>query len=214
MKTILLIGIITIAGQVFANGENIKLPEPDKHGGMPLMQAMAERQSGRNFSQEALSLQQLANICWAAWGINRPESGRRTAPSSRNRQEMQLFVVLADAVYIYNAEQHQLDFHMAGDLRAYCGSQDFVATAPLNLMYVADMEKLGLKSPNEIKGEQLMTPWANCGFMSQNVYLYCASEGLATVIRAMVDRDSLHKKLGLSPMQQVIMGQSVGRKVE
>lgn len=195
-----------------ANEPHIQLPPPAKTGGMPLMEALDKRQSERSFSTETLDLQQLSNLCHAAWGINRPENGRRTAPSSRNRQEMAVYVVLIDAVYLYNAQQHRLDLHKSGDFRAYCGSQDFVATAPVNLIYVADMKKMGLNRPEEITADKLMTPWANCGFMAQNVYLYCASEGLATVIRAMIERESLHQKLELDPMQQIIMGQTVGKK--
>ncbi len=195
-----------------ANEPHIQLPPPAKTGGMPLMEALDKRQSERAFADEALSLQQLSDLCHAAWGINRPENDRRTAPSSRNRQEMSLYVVLTDAAYLYNAHDHRLELQKTGDLRAWCGSQDFVATAPVNLIYVADMKKMGLNYPEEITGDRLMTPWANCGFMAQNVYLYCASEGLATVIRAMVDRDILHEKLGLDAMQQIIMGQTVGKR--
>ncbi len=213
MKTKLIFNIIllSISATRLLDAQNIKLPEPNITGGMPLMQALQERQSNRDFLPDELGLQQLSDICWATWGINRQESGRRTAPSSRNRQEMTLFVVLPEATYIYDAKAHQLDLHQAGDLRPYCGSQDFVAQAPLNLIYVADMEKLGLSNPDEIDGDRLMTPWANSGFMAQNAYLYCASEGLGTVVRAMIDRDTLHKKLGLSPMQQIILGQTVGK---
>jgi nitroreductase len=212
MKRMLLLISLLMTMNMHANDRNIKLPEPDTAGGMPLMQALKERQSNRDFSPELLSLQELSNICWAAWGINRAETGRRTAPSSRNRQEMSVYVVLPDAVYVYNATDHQIDFVLEGDLRAACGSQEFVATAPLNLIYVADMVKMGLNTPDEITGDKLMTPWANCGFMAQNVYLYCASEGLGTVIRAMIDRETLHQKLGLAPMQQIIMGQTIGKR--
>lgn len=213
IKVILGLMLLLTHTSMPANEPHIQLPAPAKTGGMPLMEALDKRQSERSFSTEALDLQQLSNLCYAAWGINRPENGKRTAPSSRNRQEMSLYVVLSDAVYLYNALEHRLDLQKTGDLRAYCGSQEFVAAAPVNLIYVADMKKMGLHQPDEITADKLMTPWANGGFMAQNVYLYCASEGLATVVRAMIDRETLHQKLELEPMQQIIMGQTVGKRL-
>lgn len=194
----------------FSQEKNVRLPEPDRTGGIPLMKAMQERSSTRTFSTDPIELQQLSNLCWAAWGINRSEAGKRTVPSSHNFQEMDLYVVLRDAVYVYDAINNQLDICAEGDLRQYCGTQDFVAMAPVNFMYVANLQKRGLKLPEEINDGSLLSSWANAGFMAQNVYLSCASQGLGTVIRAMIDRDLFHKELKLSPMQRVILGQTIG----
>ncbi len=210
----LLFLVILLANTLLMNAQdkNILLPPPQMAGGMPLMQALNERASDRTFSTETLSLQHLSDICWAAWGINRPEQGRRTAPSSRNRQEMSVFVLLEDAVYVYNAHENRLDFHIEGDLRPYSGTQDFVAKAPLNLVFVADMSVYGIQHIDDATENQKMTSWANAGFMSQNVYLYCASEGLATVVRALIPREELHRKLGLKPLEMIVLAQTIGKK--
>jgi nitroreductase len=192
--------------------QNIKLPPANKEGGMPLMKALNERGSHREFSDQEVSQQQLANLCWAAWGINRPESGKRTAPSSMNRQEMELFVVLPQGAYRYSAIDHQLVLIKKGDLRSYCGKQDFVATAPLNFVYVANLSKLELKDTINISPSDLLASHANTGFMAQNVYLTCASEGLVCVVRAWIDKEAFVEALGLSPLHKVILSQTIGFK--
>ncbi len=210
---ILLFAFMLIIGTIFpANSQKIILPQPDKEGGMPLMKALNERGSHREFSTKEINPQQLSNLCWAAWGINRPEAGKRTAPSSMNEQEMELYVVLPHAAYLYNAEEHQLDLIKAGDLRSYCGEQDFVATAPLNFIYVANLQKIDITDATSISPEDLLASHANTGFMAQNVYLTCASEGLGCVVRAWIDKEALEEALGLSPLHKVILGQTIGHK--
>lgn len=188
--------------------QNIQLPAPDRDGGIPLMKALNERRSAREFSEKEMSLQDLSDLCWAAWGFNRED--KRTAPSSMNKQEMDLYVVLAKGAYIYNARENRLDLIKDGDLRAFCGKQDFVATAPVNFIYVANLEKTGMASVNEITAEKLFPSHANSAFMAQNVYLVTASKGLACVVRAWIDFDECEKALGLTPMQKVIIGQTIG----
>ena len=183
----------------------ISLPKSNTTGGMPLMQALNARQSGREFSPEKLSPQALSNLLWAAYGVNRPD-GRRTAPSANNRQTIDIYAVLAEAVYLYNAKEHRLDLVVPGDLRAATGSQPFVAQAPLNLVYVADYAKMA-ETPDTTK---TLYSAAETGSIGQNVYLYCASEGFSTVIRAMVDRDALAKALHLRPEQKIMLSQTVG----
>ncbi|WP_010422113.1 SagB/ThcOx family dehydrogenase [Anaerophaga thermohalophila] len=194
----------------FGQSQIIKLPAPDKTGGMPLMKALNERHSSRSFSRKELSNQQLSNLCWAAWGYNRIDEKKRTAPSSSNKQEMELYVVMQEGAYYYNAEKHQLELIKAGDLRAYCGKQDFVAKAPVNFIYVANMKKAGVENPDDITPEHLMTSHANTGFIAQNTYLACASEGLICVVRAWIDKPALEKALGLSPFHKVILGHTIG----
>jgi nitroreductase len=183
----------------------IALPKPDTTGGMPLMQALNARQSGREFSTEKLSPQALSNLLWAAYGVNRPD-GRRTAPSANNRQTIDIYAVLAEAVYLYNAKEHRLDLVVDGDLRAKAGSQPFVAQAPLNLVYVADYARMG-ETPEMTK---MLHSAAETGSISQNVYLFCASEGFSAVIRAMLNRDELAKALHLRPEQRIMLSQTVG----
>lgn len=189
---------------------SIELPAPDKKGGMPLMQALNQRHSSRNFSSKEVTLQQLSNLCWAAWGFNRPEDGKRTAPSSMNKQEIELYVVLKDGAYYYNAREHRLDLIKKGDLRSYCGRQAFVAKAPVNFIYVANMKKAGVNKPEDITTEILMTSYANTGFIAQNTYLASVSEGLVCVVRGSIDKPALEKALELSPLHKVILGHTIG----
>ena len=183
----------------------IPLPKPNTTGGMPLMQALSTRQSGREFSAEKLSPQALSNLLWAAYGVNRPD-GKRTAPSANNRQTIDVYVALAEGVYLYNAKEHRLDLVAAGDLRAATGQQPFVALAPLDLVYVADFAKMA-ETPDATR---TLYSAAETGFIGQNVYLYCASEGFSTVIRAMVNREELAKALHLRPEQKIMLSQTVG----
>jgi len=190
----------------------IQLPPADKEGGIPLMQALQQRESSREFSAKEIDLQDLSDLCWAAWGINRSESGKRTAPSSRNFQEIELYVVLKQGVYIYNAVNHQLELSHAGDFRQLTGTQGFVGLAPLNFVFVADLSKRGLSNADEITDARLLSSWANAGFMSQNVYLVCASKNMATVVRALIDREAFAKALKLNDFQKVILAQTIGYK--
>jgi SagB-type dehydrogenase family enzyme len=183
----------------------ITLPKPITTGGMPLMQALSARQSGREFSPEKLSPQALSNLLWAAYGVNRPD-GRRTAPSANNRQTIDIYVALAEGTYLYNAKEHRLDLVVSADLRAATGLQAFAAQAPLNLVYVADFAKMA-DTPDATK---TLYSAAETGFIGQNVYLYCASEGFSTVIRAMVNREELAKALHLRPEQKIMLAQTVG----
>lgn len=184
----------------------ISLPSPQTDGGKPLMQALKDRHTTREFSAEKLSPQMLSNLLWAAFGINRPDTGKRTAPSAMNRQEIDIYVATADGLYIYDAKGSKLDPVLADDVRGATGMQPFVKDAPLDLVYVADFAKMG-KSSDEDKNFYTA---ADAGFIAQNVYLFCASEGLAVVVRGNVDRAALAKVLKLRPDQKILLGQTVG----
>lgn len=209
-KLIVLLIIALIMPTLNLKAQNIELPPPDKEGKTTLMQALNKRSSSRNFSSEELSKQQLSTLCWAAWGYNRPEAKKRTAPSSMNKQEIELYVVLKDGAYLYNAENHRLEQIKSGDLRSYCGKQDFVENAPVNFIYVANMKKADVEKPDEITAEHIATSHANTGFIAQNTYLACAAEGLNCVVRAWIDKEALENALGLSPLHKVILGHTIG----
>ncbi len=199
---------ITCVASVLA--EEIKLvllPPPQVNGGRPLMEVLKDRHSSRSFNPEKLSPQVLSNLLWAAFGINRPDSGKRTAPSAVNRQEIDIYVAAADGLYLYDPKSQSLRVILPDDIRALTGEQDFVAEAPVNLIYVADFSKMGASS----KEEKEFYSAADTGFISQNVYLYCASERLATVVRASIDKQALAKAMNLRPDQKIILAQSVGR---
>jgi SagB-type dehydrogenase family enzyme len=184
----------------------ILLPVPQTQGGMPLMEALKNRRSQRQFSSEKLPLQTLSNLLWAAYGINRPESKRRTAPSARNVQEIDVYAVMEEGVYRYDAVSNILKPIQKGDHRAATGIQPFVKNAPVNLVFVADWAKIPVVSEEEKRAYA----GTDVGYISQNVYLFCASEGLATVARGMVDGVSLAKRMELRPDQRVILAQTVG----
>lgn len=169
------------------------------------MQALKDRQSTRAFSGEKLPLQVLSNLLWAGFGVNRPGSGKRTAPSAVDWQETDIYVATADGLYVYDAKQNQLNPVVRGDLRGQTGMQDFVKDAAVNLVYVADLAKTKSSS-----GDRDMFVAADVGFIAQNVYLFCASEGLATVVRGSIDRPALAKAMHLRPDQRIILAQSVG----
>jgi len=186
--------------------KSIRLLEPQTDGGRPLMQVLKDRHSTRTFSSEKLPLQVLSNMLWAAFGINRPDIGKRTAPSAKNRQEIDIYVATADALYLYDAQAHKLKLVVAKDIRAVTGTQGYVAEAPVNLIYVADFARMGERP----ESEKVFYSAADTGFISENVYLYCTSEGLGTVVRGAVDRPALAKVMGLRPDQRITLAQSVG----
>ncbi len=183
----------------------VSLPKPETRGGKPLMQALSERKSVREFSSRELSPQTLSNLLWAAFGVTRPD-GRRTAPSAMNRQTVEVYVVQANGAYLYDASKNQLLPVAATDLRSKTGTQAYVGQAPLNLVYVSDYSKMG----NAPEIDKAGTAGAETGFIGQNVYLYCASEGLATVIRGSIERAPLAKALKLTPEQHIVLAQTVG----
>lgn len=184
----------------------IQLLTPQTEGGRPLMQAFKDRKTSRAFTSEKLPLQVLSNLLWAAFGINRPDEGRRTAPSALNWQEIDLYVVMADGAYIYEAKNHRLQPIAQGDFRGLTGRQSFFKEAPVNLVYVADFSKTGQTS----KEDKEFYSAADTGVIVQNVYLFCASEGLATGVRAFIDKPALSKALQLRPEQKITLAQSVG----
>jgi nitroreductase len=186
----------------------IQLPPPQTDGGKPLMQVLKLRATSRSFAPDPIPAQTLSNLLWAAWGINRPADGKRTAPSARNWQEIDLMVVRADGTFLYDAATNRLRPVAAGDHRAIAGVQPFVKNAPLTLLLVADTSRM---KGAEKDPEQRQWLWADAGFISQNIYLFCASEGLATGVRALVDRPALAKALGLREHQVILLAQCVGQ---
>jgi SagB-type dehydrogenase family enzyme len=188
--------------------KSIQLPAPQKEIGKPLMQVLNSRQSTRIFTTKQLPMQEVSNLLWAAFGINRADEGKRTAPSARNWQDIDIYVFLPEGVYIYKAKENKLELVTSGDLRSMAGVQDFVKTAPLNLVYVSDQSKMGKSSIEE----KMMYSGADAGFIAQNVYLYCASQDLGVVVRAMVDKKALAKKLNLKPEQVIVLAQTIGYK--
>ncbi len=183
----------------------VDLPGPARVGGMALMDAIAARRSEREFSSAPLPLQMLSNLLWAAYGVNR-QSGGRTAPSALDSQEIDVFLALGEGAYRYDAHEHRLIRVAAADLRRITGYQDFVDEAALDLVLVADHSRMRMVPVGQRESYSSVC----AGAIAQNVYLFAASNGLSTVLRAWIDRDAIAQALGLSHDQQVLLSQTVG----
>jgi hypothetical protein len=207
--TLLLIVVIN-GSMISLIAQDIILPAPDKTGGKPLMQALNERQTTREFTVDSLTRQQLSDLLWAGWGINRADQKKRTAPSAMNKQEIDLYVTLPHGLYLYDAELHSLKMINNKDLRKLTGSQNFVADAALNIVFVADMSKIGKKNGEEIKDSDLFMIYSNAAFIAQNIYLYCASANLGCVVRGSIPDKTLYSEMGLRSNQRIIIEQTVG----
>lgn len=198
--------LICVTSGYCDEAQRIQLPQPQLDGGKPLMQAIKARKTTREFSGDQVPIQTLSNLLWAAWGINRPESGRRSAPSAFNRQEMDVYVCIRSGAYLYDPKANSLVLLASGDFGPLTGRQEWVKGAPVNLVYVADQAKMG---PGE-EADKMAIASLDTGFISENVYLFCASEGLATAFRVGIDRKKLAEILKLGPEQKIIAAQSVG----
>ena len=192
--------------------EPIQLPPPQTELGRPLMQVLVDRKSMRLFKDDKISLQDLSNLLWAAFGVNRPESGKRTAPSAMNWQEIDIYAATQEGLYLYDAKENLLKPILAKDIRAKTGRfiQPFVKKAPLNLVFVADFSRVSLMGKVVPEEEKLIYAAFAAGCISQNVYLYCASQGLGTVVRGLVDKEELAEAMGLREDQKIILAQTVG----
>ena len=184
----------------------IPLIKPQMDSGRLLMNVLKERKSSRDFSDKKLPIRVLSNLLWAADGINRPPSGKRTAPSAMNWHEIDIYVATEQGLYLYDAQYHRLTPVLAQDIRVHTGTQPFVGDAPVNLIYVANLTKMGAIA----KESKDFYSALDTGVIAQNVNLYCASEGLATVMRGMINREHLAQIMKLGPEQQIILAQTVG----
>ena len=203
-----LVSAAILAGAPALRADSAKireLPTPRETGGKPLMEVLKLRRSIRDYADRPLPPQVLSDLLWAAFGVNRP-SGDRTAPYWRHVMVIDVYASLADGVWLYDPKQHRLEQRLPADVRAQTGMQDFVATAPLNLVYVAHGERMQDISPEERR----LYASVDAGFIGQNVYLFCASEGLASVFRGAVDTRKLASTMQLGEGQFVTFAQSVG----
>ncbi len=182
------------------------LPAPSMSGGRPLMEVLHDRKSTRNFSTQLVSREQLANLLWAAFGVNRPETQQRTAPCTMNLRSIDIYVATTDGIYRYDAEAHGLVVVGRKDVRALTGGQDYVKIAPLALVYVADHTRFAKVAAEE----RAFYAAVDTGLIAQNAYLYCASEGLGCVVHMPGDRTAMKQALALGPDQHIVLVHSVG----
>ena len=187
---------------VSLSAQDIILPKPRKTGGKPLMEALNDRATNRNIAEKPLSMEHLSNLLWAATGVNRPD-GRMTAPTASNNQEIDVYVFLTTGVYLYDVKNHALVQKLPGDHRAAAARQG--APSGALLVYVADFGRMA-RYDDASKEFYSAT---DTGFVSQNVYLYCASEGLATVVLGQVNRPVVVELLNITN-GKVTLGQPVG----
>jgi len=208
MKKSLLIVIAFIFSIVAVAQElqPIKLLPPQTEKGKSLMKALEERRTTREYSERAMSLQDISNVLWAANGINRVKEMKHTAPTAVNWQEIDVYIVLGKGIYLYNPHDSTLFPVVKGDLREQAGTKDYVKTAPLNLIYVADYTKM--KNAEEAKKEAYAS--ADAAFIAENVYLFCAAFDMGCVVRASVDREKLSATMKLRPEQKIVLAQTVG----
>jgi len=186
------------------NLKAVQLTQPAFDKGKPLMQALKDRKTSRDFIAKELPVEVLSGLLWAADGINRPD-GKRTAPSASNCQEIDIYVAAKQGLYLYNAKENRIDLVIEKDLRQFAGIQEFVTVAPVVLVYVADFSRM--KGNN---ADKIFYSAVDTGYISQNVYLFAAQEGLSTVVLGWVKKEELARAMGLKPGQQVILTQPVG----
>jgi SagB-type dehydrogenase family enzyme len=193
--------------------KTIKLPEAQKELDFPLMKALEKRRSIRKWKDTPITEQELANLLWAACGITKNKYGnvksKRTAPSACNSQEIRVYVLLRDGVFLYDEENHSLVGIINKDIREHIGTQKMMKSAPMGMVFVADLSRM--KSPFLRSREaKRFSAWVDTGYISQNVYLYCAASGLGTVVLSLVDRDKLHELMHLEDHEKIVLTQVVG----
>lgn len=185
--------------------EKVLLPTVKKEGGMPLMEALSKRQSVREYDySKAISEEMLSELLWATCGVNRPD-GKRTAGSTLNKQAVSVYVVVEKGIYLYLSQENALELVCEGDFRAQTGMQSFVKAAALNLVFVGDVQKLGIDDA----AHNMLMLGVDAGLMSQNTYLYCASKGLGTVVRGSIDGAAFAKLIKLPSHKKVLLAQTI-----
>jgi hypothetical protein len=184
----------------------VRLPKPRQSGGKPLLDTISKRKSTRWFQAKPLPTQMLSDLLWASFGISGENLEHRTAPSARNWRETDVFVVMPQGAYRFEPVSEVLGPVVMRDVRRETGNQDFAATAPVNLVYVVDFAKMAPATAEE----RWFFAALDVGAICENACLFCASEGLATVVRTSIDRPALSKCLDLRPGQQIIAAQSIG----
>ncbi len=190
-KLIMALGLGLTAFDAVA-ADTLKLPEPQKDGGIPLMEAITKRRTTREFSAKEIDNQTLSDILYAAWGIS--HDGKRTIPTARNLQDMQVYVIKADGTFLYDGTSNNLTPVSDKDLRSYFNKQDFMADAPLTLLFTG-------KDPKYAP--------MHAGSAYQNVSLYTAGRGLNNVVRGMFDKEGIAKELNI-PEEEVLISQTIG----
>lgn len=208
MKTVISSFLILICSYMTAFSQNkIQLPKPELDKGKSLMECLQNRHTTRNFTNKKLDNQQISNILWAACGLNRPEDNKYTAPTAMNMQELSLYLAKDDGLYFYNPIDNSLEKLSNDDIRKETGTQVFVGKADFELIIVADITKMGkVQDPARYN----FYAGRDAGYVSQNIYLICASEGLGTVARGSFDNDKIVKLMNLDKNKFITLVHTIG----
>lgn len=186
---------------------DIKLNAPDLARGATIMKAFEKRASATKFNEKELSLQDLSDLIWAADGINRPESGKRTAPSATNAQDVDIYVFTKNGVYFYDAKTNTLVARIEGDNRAMvAGAQPAFAKAPVMLLLVSDISRFR----GDDTARKLSWAAMDAGIISENICLFCSGAGLVTRPRAFMETEKIKQLLNLSSTQYPLLNNPVG----
>ncbi len=195
----------------------IILPDPQKELDYPLMKALENRRTTRRWKDTVLTEQEISNLLWAACGITRIKKGnmksKRTAPSACNSQEIRVYVIMKQGVFIYNEDNNELHMIHSKDIRESIGTQKMMKSAPLGLVFVTDLSRMSGPLFKSQEARQFCA-WVDTGYISQNIYLYCASANLGTAVLALVDRETLHKSMNLQDHEKIVLTQVVGHVIE
>lgn len=207
-KTLLLALVALLLGSV-AVAQDIKLETPNDNSSMPLVESLALRHSVRSYSSQPIAPDELSNLLWAAYGYNRPEAKKRTAPSAMNMQEMDIYVYTSEAIYLYDAANNNLVFVVKGDHRKEISGQPHFAKAPISIVIVADYDRMKEKMKSADQATLDFYAAVDCGYVSQNIYLYAAAAQMGTVACGGIDRDAIAKRLRLKNAK-VMLAHPVG----
>ncbi len=205
MKRIILSAMAAVLGAAACIGQNVQLPAPAKTGGKAVVETLWNRQSGTEFGERMLSLQDLSTLLFAAVGVNR-EDGRLTSPTARNRQEIRVFVFTAEGVCEYLNKENALKPVTAGDHRALIADrQEWAKTAPVSLLLVADEVKFGSSDANAKAAMAI-----DAGIVCENINMFCAGMGLVTRPRMSMNTAAIKQLLGLDDTQTPLLNNPVG----
>jgi len=209
-KTLFQIWLIILTSSVIAQSTTtLQLNPPDTDRGLPVMEALTLRASASDWDSTKLDLQDLSDLLWAANGINRPESGKRTAPSALNAQDIDIYVCMKSGIYLYDAKNHLLEMVVTNDHRsAVAGRQQEVTIAPVHCILVSDISRFRVEEDSV----KLFLAAADAGIVSQNISIFCASVGLATRPRAAMDQQKLREILMLTDSQHLLLNHPVSYK--
>jgi len=210
MRNLLLAAFILLGLSANAQ-ERIKLNQPNKDRGVSIMKALEARQSTNEFANQELSQEDLSDLLWAAAGINRPEIGKKTAPSAQNAQEIDVYVCLKGGAYVYNAREHALILVTEKDLRMMGERREGAVAAPCLLLLVAETSRYQVSAYNTKEHVDNMSK-VDVGIVSQNISLFCAGVGIGTKPRAQMDHAGLKDALRLNDTQILILNHPVGYK--